>query len=203
MRAELLIPDPSEDAESLEATHTGEPPRDYVQRYRDLSTPRLANEAAGEKTLLVFYLSAYGNTQRMAEAVRDGAETVAGVRVSLYDIEGAEADAFIDLIEEADGIALGSPTINGDAVRPIWELLSSLTTVALQGKVGAAFGSYGWSGEAVRMIDERLKGLKLDVPVDGLRVKLAATDEELSRCRSFGEQLGTYLALSPEQRAAA
>ena len=178
-------------------------PADYVARYRELASPHLPNEAADDRTLLVFYLSAYGNTRRMAEAVRAGAETIAGVRVSLYDLEGAAAGTFVDLIEEADGIALGSPTINGDAVRPIWELLSSLTTVALQGKVGAAFGSYGWSGEAVRMIDERLKGLKLDVPVDGLRVKLAPTDEELSRCRTFGEQLGTYLALSPEQRAAA
>ena len=178
-------------------------PADYVARYRELASPHLPNEAADDRTLLVFYLSAYGNTRRMAEAVRAGAETIAGVRVSLYDLEGAAAGTFVDLIEEADGVALGSPTINGDAVRPIWELLSSLTTVALQGKVGAAFGSYGWSGEAVRMIDERLKGLKLDVPVDGLRVKLAPTDEELSRCRTFGEQLGTYLALSPEQRAAA
>ena len=178
-------------------------PRDYVQRYRELSTPRLANEAAGEKTLLIFYLSAYGNTQRMAEAVRDGAETVSGVRVSLYDIEGAEAGAFIDLIEEADGLAIGSPTINGDAVKPIWDLLSSLTMIRVAGKVGAAFGSYGWSGEAVRMIEERLKGLKFDVPVEGLRIKLVPTDEELAACQALGSKLAHYLTLPLEERLAA
>jgi len=178
-------------------------PRDYVQRYRELSTPRLRNEAAGEQTLLIFYLSAYGNTQRMAEAVREGAETVEGVRVSLYDIEGAEHDAFIDLIEEADGIALGSPTINGDAVKSIWDLLSSLTAIGVQGKVGAAFGSYGWSGEAVRMIEERLKGLKFDVPVDGLRLKLVPTDDELEQCRELGRKIAAYLILPLEQRLAA
>lgn len=178
-------------------------PGDYVQRYRELSTPRLRNEAAGEQTLLIFYLSAYGNTQRMAEAVREGAETVAGVRVSLYDIEGAEQDAFIDLIEEADGIALGSPTINGDAVKSIWDLLSSMTAIGVQGKIGAAFGSYGWSGEAVRMIEERLKGLKFDVPVEGLRLKLVPTEPELEQCRELGAKLARYLMLSPEQRYAA
>lgn len=178
-------------------------PRAYVARYRELSTPRLRNEAAGEQTLLVFYLSAYGNTQRMAEAVRAGAETVAGVRVSLYDLEGADADDFIDLIEEADGIALGSPTINGDAVKPIWDLLSSMTAIGLQGKVGAAFGSYGWSGEAVRMIEERLKGLKFDVPVEGLRLKLVPTEEELGRCHELGQKIATYLTLPLESRLAA
>ena len=176
-------------------------PGDYVQRYRELSTPRLRNEAAGEQTLLVFYLSAYGNTQCMAEAVREGAETVPGVRVSLYDIEGAESDAFINLIEEADGIALGSPTINGDAVKPIWDLLSSMTVIGVAGKTGAAFGSYGWSGEAVRMIDERLKGLKFYVPIPGLRIKLVPTEEELAQCRELGQQLANYLMLSPEQKA--
>jgi flavorubredoxin len=168
-------------------------PRDYVRRYREMSRPRLANEAAAEKTLLVFYLSAYGNTRRMAEAIRDGAETVAGVRVSLYDLEGCEAQPFVDLIEEADGIALGSPTINGDAVKPIWDLLSSLSTINVADKLGAAFGSYGWSGEAVRMIEERLRGLRFDVAAEGVRVKLAPTDAELERCRQFGVGLSRHL----------
>lgn len=173
-------------------------PKDYVRRYRELASPHLANEAGSEKTLLVFYLSAYGNTRRMAEAVRDGAETVEGVRVSLYDLEGCDPYAFVDLIEEADGLALGTPTINGDAVKPIWDLLSSLTAVDIQDKVGAAFGSYGWSGEAVRLVEDRLRGLKLEVPIEGLRVKLVPTDEELARSRDFGTRLATRLVAPPD-----
>jgi flavorubredoxin len=178
-------------------------PRHYVNRYRSLSTPRLPDEAGDEKTLLIFYLSAYGNTRRMAEAIRDGVDAAGGIRVSLFDIEGSVSGSFADLIEEADGIVLGSPTLNGDAVKPIWELLSSLTAIGVQGKVGAAFGSYGWSGEAVRMMDERLNGLKFDVPVTGLRVKLVPTDDELAGCRDFGAKLADYLNLSPAQRASA
>ncbi|MGE5471307.1 MAG: FprA family A-type flavoprotein [Bacteroidota bacterium] len=175
-------------------------PRDYVLRYRELATPRLCNEARSEKTLVVFYISAYGNTRRMAEALAAGAERIAGVRVSLYDLEGGESGIFTDLIEEADGIAIGSPTINGDAVRPIWDLLSSLTTVNIKGKLGAAFGSYGWSGEAVRLIEDRLRGLKLRLPVDGLRIKLVPAAEELEHCRNLGENLARHLTGQVEHR---
>ncbi|MEY4591628.1 MAG: hypothetical protein RIR18_523 [Pseudomonadota bacterium] len=168
-------------------------PRDYLRRYRDLATPRLYNEARSEKTLLVFYLSAYGNTRQMAEAVVNGAETVDGVRVSLYDLEGGDPDAFIDLIEEADGLVIGSPTINGDAVKLVWDLLSSLTSVNVKGKLGAAFGSYGWSGEAVRLMEDRLRGLKLRIPVDGLRIKLVPDSKELQQCHELGHELGLHL----------
>ncbi len=170
-------------------------PRRYVTHYRELSTSSLAEEICNqEKTLIIFYMSSYGNTARMAEAVCAGAEERGGVRVSLYDLEGGETEPFVDLIEEADALAFGSPTINGDAVKPVWDLLSSLAVVNLKGKIGAAFGSYGWSGEAVRMIEDRMRGLKMRIPITGLRVKLIPTDEELDDCRDFGRSLSGALA---------
>jgi flavorubredoxin len=177
-----------------------EAPGRYVARYRELSASGLRNEAADEKTLLIFYLSAYGSTRAMAEALTAGAEEAGGVRVSLYDIEGGEVSPFVDLIEEADGLAFGSPTINGDAVKPVWDLLSSLTAVNLKGKLGAAFGSYGWSGEAVPMVEDRLRGLKLRVPVKGVRARLIPTTEELAQCRELGRQLALNLTGRAENR---
>jgi flavorubredoxin len=176
-------------------------PASYVQRYRQLAAPLLANEAAKqEQTLLIFYISAYGNTTRMAQAISEGAETVKGVRISLYDLQGGEVSSFVDLIEEADGLVFGSPTINGDAVKPIWDLLSSLALVKVRGKLGAAFGSYGWSGEAVSLIEDRLRGLKLRVPVKGSRIKLIPTDTELEQCYRFGRELALQLTGQTEQR---
>jgi flavorubredoxin len=169
-------------------------PRRYVSRYRELSTggesfeTDLAN-GSSHRSLIVFYMSAYGSTARMAEAVCAGAESVDGVRVSLYDLEGGETEPFVDLIERADALAFGSPTVNGDAVKPIWDLLSSLAVVDLRGKIGAAFGSYGWSGEAVPMVEDRMRGLKMRVPVAGLRVKLIPTVDELTESREFGKRL--------------
>ena len=170
-------------------------PRDYVRRYRNLSAPSL--HGAGSKTLLVFYISAYGATRRMAEAVAAGAESACSaageVRVSLYDLEGGHAQAVVDLIEEADALAFGSPTINGDAVKPVWDLLSSLTMVDVKGKLGAAFGSYGWSGEAVPMIEDRLRRLKLRVPVAGVKARLTPTAEEFAACHELGRQTALHL----------
>ncbi|MGR8953202.1 MAG: FprA family A-type flavoprotein [Gammaproteobacteria bacterium] len=169
-------------------------PERYVQRYRQLSSPALHSEITPQqKTLLIFYISSYGNTRRMAEAIYQGALQVADVRVSLYDLEGGEVAPFVDLIEEADGLVFGTPTINGDAVKPIWDLLSSLTVVNLKGKVGGVFGSYGWTGEGVRLVEDRLRGLKLRVPVPGLRVKLIPTDGEILECKAFGLELAQEL----------
>jgi len=168
-------------------------PLGYVQRYRQLASPQLANEAERDKTLLIFYLSAYGNTASMAHAIRDGAEAIADTRVSLYDLQGGEVTPFVDLIEEADAIAFGSPTINGDAAKPVWDLLSSLAVIDVRDKLGAAFGSYGWSGEAVTMIEDRLRGLRLRVPIGGIKVKLLPTGDELERCREFGRELALHL----------
>ena len=175
-------------------------PERYVARYRELSASKLKNEAAGEKTLLVFYVSAYGSTRAMAEVLAAGAEQAGGVRVSLYDIEGGEVAPFVDLIEEADAFAIGSPTINGDAVKHVWDLLSSLTAVNVRGKIGAAFGSYGWTGEAVPMIEDRLRGLKLRVPVKGVRARLIPTESELADCLALGDQLARHLTGRIENR---
>lgn len=169
-------------------------PRRYVAHYRELSMSTLAGRLDDdERSLAIFYMSSYGNTARMAEAVYEGADAIPGVRVSLYDLEGGETDPFVDLIEEADALAFGSPTINGDAVKPVWDLLSSLTVVSLKGKLGAAFGSYGWSGEAVPMIEDRMRGLKMRVPLQGLRLKLIPTEEEIVECEEWGRALASEL----------
>lgn len=171
-----------------------ERPRRYVTHYRELSTTSLSREIGSDaRSLVIFYMSSYGNTARMAEAISAGADELDGVRVSLYDMEGGEVEPFVDLIEEADALLFGSPTINGDAVKPVWDLLSSLTVVNLKGKLGGAFGSYGWSGEAVRMIEDRMRGLKMHIPREGLRIKLIPTEEELEECRAFGRHIAGVL----------
>jgi len=175
-------------------------PQLYLEHYRRLATPAATRGTGGEKSLLIFYISSYGNTARMAEAIYDAVSDISGVRASLYDLEGGEVAPFVDLIEEADGIVIGSPTINGDAVKPVWDLLSSLAVVQTRGKLAAAFGSFGWSGEAVRMIHDRLQGLKMRTPIDGLRIKLIPTDEELDKCSDFGTAIGRALTGESEQK---
>jgi flavorubredoxin len=179
-----------------------ERPRRYVTHYRELSTSSLSREIGSDaRSLVIFYMSSYGNTARMAEAISTGGGEVEGVRVSLYDLEGGEIEPFVDLVEEADALLFGSPTINGDAVKPVWDLLSSLAVVNLKGKLGGAFGSYGWSGEAVRMIEDRMRGLKMHIPQEGLRIKLIPTEDELEQCRDFGRHIAEVLVGKHREKA--
>lgn len=169
-------------------------PHEYIRHYRGLIRSRLASETGDQKTLLIFYVSAYGATAQLAHAIYEGAAEADDIRVSLFDMQGGEAEPFVDLIEEADGLVFGTPTINGDAVRTIWDLLSGLVDIETKGKLGAAFGSYGWSGEAVQMVEARLQGLKMRVPEAGLRIKLHPTEDEIEECRAFGRRLAAQLA---------
>jgi len=162
----------------------------YVEEYRQwCSVPQKSEKPR----VLVFYASSYGNTRRMAESVADGCRK-AGGEVTLFDLEVTEAGSILDEVEAADAMAVGSLTINGDAVKPVWDFLSSLATLKLRGKAGAAFGCFGWSGEAVKYIEERFKAIKMKVPVEGVRAQLMVTDQDLEACRELGEKLTESVA---------
>ncbi len=161
----------------------------YLDRYRKWSVKPAPRE---KKKLLVFYASSYGNTEKMATEIAEGARD-AGADVAVFDLVGVELHLIPDEVENAEGIAVGTCTINGDALEHTWELLASMATISIKKKVGAAFGSYGWSGEGPKMLTERMKGLKLRVPLDPLRIKLVPTDEDLAACREYGKALAAEL----------
>jgi flavorubredoxin len=164
-------------------------PWSCVEKYREWSSVPVPSD---EKSLLVFYASAYGNTAKMAESIAEGARTE-GVKATVMDVAATELGLMIDRIEAADGIAVGSATINADAVEPVWFLLSHLATLNLKGKVGASFGSYGWSGEAPKLIAERLRGLKFKVDEEPLRVNLVPTGQDLEEAVEYGKRIAKTL----------
>lgn len=164
-------------------------PWSCVEKYKNWSS---VPEPTNEKSLLVFYASSYGNTAMLAESIAEGARS-GGARATVMDITATDLMMMIDRIEAAKGIAVGSATINGDAVEPVWHLLSNLATLNLKGKVGASFGSYGWSGEAPKLIAERLKGLKFKVEEEPFRVNLVPTYEDLKEAEEFGKRVAQRL----------
>lgn len=145
-----------------------------------------------KKRLLVFYASAYGSTETMAKEIVRGAEE-AGAEARTVDLTGGELHNLVDEVEDADGIAVGSCTINGDALEHAWSLLAGLSTINVKKKLGASFGSYGWSGEGPKMLTDRLKGLRFRVPEEPIRVQLFPTAEDLENCRRFGAALAAAL----------
>ena len=156
-------------------------PKTVIDLYERLSDAN--RKSAGD--IAIIYASAYGNTRRMAEAIAEGAGKLA--KVSLFDAGTAEPAKIRDALESSTGVIFGSCTINGDALAPIWNVLSLFPLVNRKGKTGAAFGSFGWSGEAVGMIEERMKGLRLKVVESGLKFCFVPTENDLAKCRAFGQ----------------
>lgn len=160
-------------------------PRRYIELYREWAAraPR-----RGERPLAaVFFASTYGNTAQMAEQIARGLDA-GGVDVALRDVTHINEAELISLIDAADGFLVGSPTIMGDAVKPIWDVLAAMGTRNVRGRPAAAFGSYGWSGEAVQMVESRLKDIGLDIVSAGLEVNFAPDEEAFEACRQLGRE---------------
>lgn len=157
-------------------------PERYVEKYSRWSQKQVNKK----KRVLVLYISLYGNTQRVAEAIAGGISEE-NIDVNIFDITNADYEEIRNAIEDADGILVGSPTIVGDVPGPVWNALSLISTVDSKIKLGAAFGSYGWSGEAAGMIEERLKGLHIKLHKPSLKIRLVPDDTTLVECHTFGK----------------
>ena len=165
-------------------------PQNYIDKYALWSEDAKSNKnIAGKKIVSVFYMSSYDNTLAMAEKISQGADSLDGIIASMYDLASLEEQNMIDLLEESDAVIVGSPTINGDAVKPAWDLLACIPYLENEGKIGATFGSYGWTGEAPDMLQDRMQWLKFRLPTAPLKIKLIPTKEELEDCYNFGREV--------------
>ncbi len=158
-------------------------PRKYIESY--LRWSQIQTEAI--KNVLILYTSIYGSTKKMAEAIAKGA-LEEGVNVKLLDVNDTDPQFIRDAIEKADGIIVGSPTIVGDVPKPVWDALTLLSSVKSSIKLGAAFGSYGWSGEATKMVEDRLSGLHIKLHKPCLKIKLIPDDNIIEECQGFGKE---------------
>lgn len=144
------------------------------------------------KTVIIPYVSAYGYTEQLANKIKEGIKASGTVDVRLYDMNHSDKAKVLEEIGYADGILFGTPTIVGEALEPIWELAISLHGPVHGGKLASAFGSYGWSGEGVPHIIERLKQVRLKV-VDGFRIRFKPSEANLVEAYDFGYNFGCVL----------
>lgn len=158
-------------------------PRKYIDRYEEWCQPK-----SDGKKVVIFYLSPHHNTEKMAAAVVKGA-SIPGVEVISKHITDLSSDEVRDLMEEGDALIFGVPTINRDIPKPMWDVLAYLSSVKLKSNLGAVFGSYGWSGEACKMAEERLKALHFRMPVPLVRTPFTPRPEVLEQCEALGRAI--------------
>ena len=146
------------------------------------------------KTIPVFYCSAYGCTAKLAEAIAEGVkEVIPDAACETYNLIENDMSEMRAKINSCDACAIGSPTLNSDAVPPIWDLLAGVDAINSRKKPVAVFGSYGWSGEAVPNVIARVSGLKMAVVGEGLKVCFVPTAADIESAKEYGRQLAGAL----------
>ncbi len=140
--------------------------------------------------ILVLYYSRTGNTEKMAKAVVDGAKTVPEVDVELAYYVTPEA------LSQFDAVIVGTPTYHHDMTLDMKMLFEEIAvkSINLKGKIGAAFGSYGWSGEAPKLVLEILKNkFEMQVTDPPLLIKYTPDQTGLEKCRELGMRIAERL----------
>ena len=146
------------------------------------------------KKLLVLFYSRSGNTEKMAKAVAEGAQSSGNIEVEVsYHVETDDLASF-------DGIAVGAPTYNHAMPVDFKNLFdeASAKSLNLKGKVGAVFGSFGWSGEAPKLVLEILKNrFEMQVIEPPLLAKYAPDENALAACKDLGKKISETLMKTP------
>jgi flavorubredoxin len=144
--------------------------------------------AEADPKALVIYDSMWHSTEMLAEAFIQGL-TDAGVEAQLHHLRATHYSDILAELLEAGLFMLGSPTLN-NGIFPVGGAVYHLSQRPQAQKQGClAFGSYGWSGQAVGIITEELKNLGLTIAHEGFRVKYIPDPEELQQARALGEKL--------------
>ena len=151
-------------------------------------------------TVALLYASAYGNTATIGQAIAKGiAQT--GVNVECVNCEFTDLAELTSLIEQCDGFIIGSPTLGGHAPTQIQTALGIILSTAPRTLLAGVFGSYGWSGEAVDQIEEKLKDSGYRLGFDTLRIKFKPTEETLQQCEAAGMEFAQSLRKDKRIRA--
>jgi flavorubredoxin len=154
------------------------------EKYADQYMKIMADKS--KMNILVAYVSAYGFTKDAANIIAEGILETEGVSVDITDIENISLEELESKIIMADGLLIGSPTINQNTLLPVYKLLALINPIRDKGKLGGAFGSYGWSGESPNLILENLRLLKLKIFEETAAFKFSADGNKKEYLREFG-----------------
>jgi flavorubredoxin len=141
---------------------------------------------------VVAFDTMWHSTELMATSIVDGLMS-AGVEVQSIPLGASNRSDVATAVLDAGALLVGSPTINNNLFPRTADVLSYLKGLKPKNLLGAAFGSYGWSGESVAQISELLKGMGVEVLDEGVKVKYVPTDEDLSKCFDLGSRVGKTL----------
>jgi len=165
---------------------------ELIKLTESYSSDYLKSTETGEVwKILIAYVSAYGYTRDAADLIASGIISEGNFDVDVIDIEHISTGELEDKLIASDAILAGSPTINQNTLMPVYKLFALINPLRDRGKVAGAFGSYGWSGEAPKIILESFRNLKLKVIEDTASFKFAPGGNKRETLIDFGKNFAS------------
>jgi flavorubredoxin len=157
-------------------------PLQIVKKYQEWAAQK------PEPRAVILYDTMWHGTRHMAEAIGEGL-VESGVDFKIFNLAVSDRNDVLVEVFKARTVLVGSSTINNGVLPTIMPVMTDIKGLKFKNKIGAAFGSYGWSGEAVKQIEEHLAASGIGIARDGIRFKWQPRPEELDACRAFGREI--------------
>jgi flavorubredoxin len=157
--------------------------KDVIQAYADWSQNK------GKRKALVIYDTMWKSTEMMAKAVTAGIN-MTGVSVKLINLAFSHRSDVMTDVLNAKAVVLGCATLNNGMLPRMAGFLMYMRGLKPTNKIGAAFGSFGWSGEAVKLMNTAMEDMKFDILEPGQRVKYVPSHDDLQECVEMGKRIG-------------
>lgn len=161
-------------------------PEQIIQKYLDWANNYQENQ------ITILYDTMWNSTRKMAEAIAEGIQNKdKQVTIKIMNTSKDDKTEVLTEVFKSKAILVGSPTVNNGYLHSIAGILEMIKGMKLKNKVAAAFGSYGWSGEAVNQITESLKKAGFTVNTEGIKVMWTPDKDMTKQCIEFGENIFT------------
>lgn len=166
----------------------GEDVKKAMDTYKEWSTPAVKEN----KTVAIYYVSAYGYTRQMCQYLADKL-TEKGIVVSAFDVIKTDAADIAAHLGD-DCLVFGSPTLNRAALKPVLDVISCIDAISSAGRPYATLGCYGWSGEACAQLNDRCNSIKMKQVGESVRSQFTPTDEVYAQLDELAQQIADTIA---------
>ncbi|HKM38639.1 MAG TPA: anaerobic nitric oxide reductase flavorubredoxin [bacterium] len=151
-------------------------------------------QAYQEDQVTIVYDTMWNGTRRMAEVIAAGIGAAdSNIKVKLYNMAKTDRNDVLTEVFKSKGVLVGSPTVNRSILASLAAFLDAATGLSFKNKKAAAFGTYGWSGESVAVLTDRLKQAGFELLSDGIKATWNPGSDALVRCHQFGQQFASQL----------
>ena len=147
-----------------------------------------SRQNSGKKAVIV-YDTMWHSTEKMARAIADGLSEQ-GVAVRPMHLRRSDRSDIMTEVLDARAVVVGSPTLNNGLFPSLGDFLTYMKGLKPKNKIGAAFGSYGWSGESVKLITQELEAMKFEMIDPGVKVQYVPDEKALAACFDLGRKIG-------------